>query len=141
MNSLTPGGESEGGYRESMAAMTLKRIQDLITIFFNDPRVLVHDSCSEIDSSKLLHSNGNDANSLPTAYNHTLRTSSQTTLKDLKISVAKALNFNLENDDFYFKESDSPSASQFKDDSKSLSYLGLCDQCIVYLQVLPCHMN
>ena len=145
----------------SQALSYLRNLSTSITIKFNDPRI--HATKAASDSNFILdgtvmsgHLNLVETeDSMPNAY-LTLKTSSDTLLKDVKIMIASVLEMSVPRTsqngerqevekrevdeegtiDFYMAKSSSAFASQYNDFSRSLSDLGLFDQSVIYLQVV-----
>ena len=142
----------------SEALTYLRYLSTSMTIKFNDPRIhKVRSNSNSIlkGTGMIVHSNVTETEeSIPNEY-LTLKTSSDTLLKDVKIMIADILGIPLPRNsqnvvrgvekeefeeegtsDFYMAKSSSAFASQYNDFSRSLSDLGLFDQSVIYLQVI-----
>ena len=146
----------------SQALSYLRNLSTSITIKFNDPRIYATKAASDSNFNSdgtVMSGHLNlvkTEDSIPNDY-LTLKTSSDTLLKDVKILIASVLGISVPKtsqaqngerqevekrevdeegtNDFYMAKSSSAFASQYNDFSRSLSDLGLFDQSVIYLQV------
>ena len=131
---------SSGRYRSS-ALNTLIRISSSITVKFDDPtgtknkeNNAIPDLDPNVDSNPV-HDRTHTDDSDGTRTNF-VKLSSHSTLKDLKSRISQKLKMCPVKDIFYLCKSSVAFAAQYKDESKSLSDLGMSDCTHVHIKVL-----